>query len=112
MQFLLAFYNSRLNVDLFRNHGVDDPNCSCGAMLENNVHYFLECPLYARARDELMTIVRDIVSPNVHVNLFRDLDRLYLVNLLLRGSADLSTMDNIAIAHATQSFIIKTGRFQ
>ena len=111
LQTRLRLNNSKLNSDLFRHNLADDPSCSCGFPVENTVHYFLECPLYNTIRIKLLRDVRDIISPNVNINLLPNIDKSYFTNLLIAGNPELTHSDNINIAYATQSFLIKSGRF-
>jgi hypothetical protein len=44
---------SGLNVYLYRVNLKDDPRCVCGHLLEDAIHFFLECPLYQHDRTSL-----------------------------------------------------------
>ena len=39
---------SALNADLFRVNLINDPGCVCGWVIEDAIHFFLECCLYVR----------------------------------------------------------------
>jgi hypothetical protein len=39
-----------LNADLFRVNLINDPGCVCGWVIEDAIHFFLECCLYVKAR--------------------------------------------------------------
>jgi hypothetical protein len=44
---------SNLNSDLYKNHLVNSPICSCGNGIEDATHYFLRCPKYNIQRTTL-----------------------------------------------------------
>ena len=44
---------SPLKSDLFNMHIIESKECDCGHHTENSKHFFLECPLYDNARQEL-----------------------------------------------------------
>jgi hypothetical protein len=46
-----------LNADLFRVNLINDPGCVCGWVIEDAIHFFLECCLYVEAREQLKSSV-------------------------------------------------------
>ena len=61
-------------------------------------HFLLECPLYARERDELFEEIETQQTLNS--------------NCLLSGSDELDFKENEQIFLAVQKFILKTQRFE
>ena len=52
---------SPLNDHLYSHiHVVDNPDCMCGHLRENNKHFLLECPLYDVERAEMIAHLNDI----------------------------------------------------
>ena len=47
----LRHRSSNLNADLFRVNLINDPGC--GWVIEDAIHFFLECCLYVEAREQL-----------------------------------------------------------
>ena len=107
----LRLNNSHLTGDVYRNNLTGDPSCSCGYRNEDRVHYLLDCPIFSALRNDLFQNVGAIISPFVDVNLFLNLDRQYIINLLLSGCTDYDVQTNINISNAVQLFIIRSGRF-
>ena len=88
---------SDLKCDLYQNHLINDPSCSCGNDNENALHYFFECKNHSYAR----------------VIMFRS-TRTYhplSVNTLLFGKSTLSDADNFLLFQAVQQFIKDSRRF-
>ena len=88
---------SSLSNDLFLKNITESPLCQCGR-IENAYHFFFDCPLYARQRIELFTILSQ------HHNL--------TLNLLLFGDALQSDDINSSIFEKVQKYIIDTKRFE
>jgi len=79
-------------------HVVDQPNCPCGHIRENNKHFLLDCPLYN----------------NEHIQMIADLNLLGfepLLNNLLYGNATYSEKTNQNAFLVIQQFIQATKRF-
>jgi hypothetical protein len=51
-------------------HFKDDPRCVCGHLLENAIHFFLECPLYQHNRTSLFNYFNNIVPISIEYILF------------------------------------------
>ena len=93
-------------------YGITDSDlCSCG-LKEDVEHFFLMCPNYAALRTELLTSVSNLISPGVHYNLLLRIGKKHLIDVLLRGSSDLSTADNNLLFQAVHTFIKGTKRFE
>ena len=88
----------------------DTPLCTCGAV-ENNGHYFLDCPKYAALRTVLLKSIAGIVSPGVNSSLLLHLDKQYLLKLILYGSSDLSFHENELLFQSVQLYIKDSNRF-
>ena len=89
---------SDLNHHLFQSHLSESSRCACGNDTEDNYHYFFICPLYTRER----------------LVLFHDLEN-YLpqpdLDLLLCGSGDLSSEENVHLVNTVLRYIADTKRF-
>ena len=89
---------SKLKYDLCYNlHVIDNPNCTCGADIEDADHFFMYCPNY----DDLRGSMYDTLS---------NLDA-FDINTILYGNTHLSTEANKAVFDAVHKFISDTGRF-
>jgi hypothetical protein len=90
---------SFLNYDLSKVNIVNDAACSCGAPREDAFHYFFTCPNY--------TEIRRIMMNNLNWVQTSDLN----LNLLTRGSDDLTYEENINIIKHVFNFIKSSKRF-
>ena len=90
---------SFLNYDLSKVNIVNDAACSCGAPREDAIHYFFNCPNY--------TEIRRIMMNNLNWVQASDLN----LNLLTRGSDDLTYEENINIIKHVFNFIKSSKRF-
>ena len=88
---------SNLNYDLFRFNITDNSTCDCGAPIENNYHFFFECPRYIEPRNTLYM--------NLHW-----IDQLDL-NTILNGSELYDKNENMRICKEVLHFIKNTNRF-
>ena len=88
---------SNLNQHKFLSHLSDGSGCPCGDDVEDNFHYFYVCPLFICQRILLFTQLRDLA---------------YFLNIdvLLKGSPDLSFDDNVLIMNSVHTFICGTKR--
>ena len=66
-------------------HITDSYKCNCGASFEDDIHYFLECPLYLNERKTLLSDCDDIININIETLLFGDDDYSYDVNSKMFG---------------------------
>ena len=78
---------SNLNQHKFLSHLSDSSMCPCGDDVEDNFHYFYVCPLFICQRILLFTQLRDLAD-------FLNID------VLLKGSPDLSFDDNVLIMNS------------
>ena len=90
---------SFLNYDLSKVNIVNDAACSGGAPREDAFHYFFTCPNY--------TEIRRIMMNNLNWVQTSDLN----LNLLTRGSDDLTYEENINIIKHVFNFIKSSKRF-
>ena len=90
---------SNLNDHLYRSHLSESPRCACGGDIENNSHYFYDCPLYVRQRDKLF---HDL----------RELDQILNLEIMLCGSINLSPEENLNIVNSVLQYINETKRFE
>ena len=89
---------SKLHGDLCNSlHVINDPSCMCGHPLENAYHYFLECPLFAISRLNLIARTYPLVDVTV--------------DNLLYGSINLTLEENKRVFEAVHEYIIDTNRF-
>ena len=102
---------SQLSAHLFLFGFVESPRCFCGVTHETVPHYFLDCPLYAAQRERLLVDIRNIISPTLHPATLPILDKDAYIKILLFGSKDLSSEENILLFRATQNFILNSDRF-
>ena len=66
---------SKLNSHLYNNlHVIDNPQCACGYVSEDVIHYFLHCPLFAAQRIVLLNSVGDVAPINVATFLYGNND--------------------------------------
>ena len=90
-------------------HGLGESDaCSCGQR-ETTEHFFFHCPNYAALRSPFLASVARLISPGINYNLL--LAKSHLLNVLLKGSAELSTEDNKTLFLAVQDLISNTCRF-
>ena len=61
---------SNLKAHLVSLHVVDDPYCICNSGVEDNYHYFCECPLYFVQRQELIRSLNDFCMFNLDIVLY------------------------------------------
>ena len=88
---ILRHRSSNLNADLFRVNLINDPVCVCGCVIEDAIHFFLECCLDVEAREQL-------------TNNLQFLDSLLIENLLF-GDDSLSEKKNAQIFKSVQLYI-------
>jgi hypothetical protein len=86
-----------LNADHFRVNLINDSGCVCGWVIEDSIHFFLECCLYVEAREQL-------------TNNLQFLDSL-LIETLLFGDGSLSEEQNAQLFKSVQLYIKQTKRF-
>ena len=87
--------NSHLSLII---HVKDSPACSCGFPVESPKHYFLDCPLYAWPRAELLRTICEITDCNI--------------NILLFGDRTLNFEANKTIFQSAHNFIKESRRFE
>jgi hypothetical protein len=86
-----------LNADHFRVNLINESGCVCGWVIEDAIHFFLECCLYVEAREQL-------------TNNLQFLDSLFIETLLF-GDDSLSEEQNAQILKSVQLYIKQTKRF-
>ena len=47
---------------------MNDPKCSCGSLIEDAIHYLLECQLYYNQRISL-SLLNDLINMNIQINI-------------------------------------------
>ena len=92
--------SSFLNYDLFKVNILSNPACSCGAPQEDTRHYFFNCPLYNDNRDTMLNNLQWLPE-HIIIN----------VNLLTRGSDELSEQENISLLKEVFKYIKGSRRF-
>ena len=88
---------SNLKAHLKSLHVIDDATCLCGIGIEDNFHFFFECPLYTLLRQELFASIRDLCP--------------LTIESILYGCDDTDFNANTQIFNAVHNFIDKTQRF-
>ena len=88
---------SNLNAHLYGLHVIDSPACLCSHSIEDNVHFFFDCPLYSNQR----LVLRQTVAQFTDFNL----------ETLLFGDDDLEFQDKVTIILAVHEFIKDSDRF-
>ena len=83
--------------DLYLNHLMSDPLCSCNLENENAEHYFFRCPKYLNERITLFNETRN----------FHPLS----LDTLIYGVDHLTFEENMCIFTAVHTFIKNTDRF-
>ena len=68
LQIRLKLQWSSLKNDLNGIHIVNDPKCSCGSLIEDAIHYLLECKLYYNQRISL-SLLNDLINMNIQINI-------------------------------------------
>ena len=61
---------SPLGADLFRANIINDSSCPFGCPLEDDIHYLLECPLYANAAMKLLMNIAPYAVISIETLLF------------------------------------------
>lgn len=107
----LSFLNSHQ-----RNYGFTRikicPNCNFKD--ENELHFFLGCTSYSRARKDMLQELAGILTPGVHYSFIipnNNKGKSHLLFIILHGSKELNKDENLAILKSVQNFIGQTGRF-
>ena len=62
-------------------------------------------------RVDLLTSIRNLLSPGIDYNLLLNIDKKYVLKVLLRGSPDLTTEENEILFKSVQLFIAETSGF-
>ena len=83
-----------MNQHKFLSHLSDGSGCPCGDGVEDNFHYFYVCPLFICQRILLFTQLRDLAD-------FLNID------VLLKGSPDLSFDDNVLIMNSSTPLFVE-----
>ena len=88
-----------LNSHAFKFAFCDNSLCSCGQK-ETVTHYFLHCPIYAALRPTLLISIANLISPGINYDLLLHLDQGRIIEIILKGSPDLSYAVNTQIFKA------------
>jgi hypothetical protein len=103
---------SGLNQQLFTYNITDSYSCQyCTNTRETPKHFLLTCPKYVAQRDRMLLAVFRTICPRVKYSLLLPSCLEYLVNVLLKGSEDLTLQENQAIYNAVFLYIDATERF-
>ena len=91
---------SGLYSDLIRVGLVNSPKCTCSSPLENSHHFLLDCPLYNNQRHVLFqSIYQNFMMIRIHLP------------LLLKGSSNLTEIENTNLFLMIQNYLKDTNRF-
>jgi hypothetical protein len=74
--------------------------------------FLFNCDKYDELRKTLFHKIKSLLCPNVNLNSFKNELNMYLVELFLQGSGDLSMDDNIVIFQCVYEFFENSNRFQ
>ena len=84
------------------NHvSIESPSCSCSAVPETPQHHFFDCLNYQDQRQELFSSNNNFRSPDYPLSL----------KSLLRGSPDLTVINNVFLTTEVLKFIHNSARF-
>jgi hypothetical protein len=72
----LRHRSSNLNTDLLWVNLINDPGCVYGWVIEDAIHFFLECCLYVEAREQLTNNLQFLDSLLIETLLFGDDSRV------------------------------------
>lgn len=89
---------SFLNYDLFKINIVASPNCNCGFPREDAEHFFFFCKRYSLLRNDLL---HSLIWVPFNIDL----------NLITKGSANLTLDENIRVFRNVYKFIKESKRF-
>ena len=89
------------NDHLYTNSCIESPSCSCSAAPETPQHYFLDCLSYQDQRQGLFSSINNCLSPDYPLSL----------EILLRGSPDLTVDNNVFLTTEVLKFIHKSARY-
>ena len=73
------------NDHLYTKSCIESPSCSCSVVPETPQHYFFDCLNYQDQRQELFSSINNFLSPDYPLSL----------EILLRGSPDLTVYSNV-----------------
>ena len=73
-------------------HLGDDASCTCGALREDTLHFFPQCPLYTNIRHHVTSVYNLLGYVNLNVLLFGALDLPNPINEIILGQVDLYIM--------------------
>jgi hypothetical protein len=104
---------SGLNQHLFKFNIIDSYSCPhCINTTESPTHFLINCPQYAAERDRMFKAVLRVLCPNVYHSLLLPYCVDYLVNVMLRGSEDLSLLENQLIFDAIFNILLQQIDFE
>lgn len=107
----LRLRHNTLNSHLHRIGVKESPHCECGNPDENELHFMLQCPLYALARTRLTETVSALLHPAINFNLLLINHLNEALKILLQASSEQSVVKNNQLFAEVCLFIEKTGRF-
>ena len=86
---------SSLNDHLYSKSCIESPSCSCSVVPETPQYYFSDCLNYQDQRQELFSSINNFRSPDYPLSL----------EILLRGSPDLTVNNNVFLTTEVLKFI-------
>ena len=103
---------SALNYHRFSYNFIDYKNCSlCDAPVEDLEHFLFYCPIFLTQRQHMLTGITNIIAPGCHWSLLLDLSKEHLKSIILYGSPDLHSENNVAVFKIVQEYLLSSGRF-
>ena len=105
---MLRLEFSALNEHRFRhNFQCISPMCACNTGIEDNAHFFLQCPLFDTIRNDLLGKLSHL--PKLDLS---NIDPQALLYLLLYGSPTFNESENRRILEASIEYIRATNRLK
>ena len=105
---MLRLEFSALNEHRFRhNFQIINPMCACNTGIEDNAHFFLQCPLFDTIRNDLLGKLSHL--PKLDLS---NIDPQALLYLLLYGSPTFNESENQRILEASIEYIRATNRLK
>jgi hypothetical protein len=115
-----AIHHTRIRLGLsglcshrFNYKHIQDPKCpTCDAKCEDPAHFFLTCPTYSTQRHTFLPDICEILfANNIEVDFMKRPFRTFFINMILKGSQDLTLQENERIFSLTKTYILDSHRF-
>ena len=97
-----------------RYHMIQESTCDECGNLEDEIHFFVDCPAYTAPRNKMLRNVAALLAPGVHYSVLipdNRADSLLLTNTLLCGSKELNPEINEELLNHVINYISESKRF-